>query len=80
MNNDSGTIFLDEITYASAAQAKILRALQEGEILRVGGSDVIKVDVRIIAATNKSIESMVKEGAFREDLYYRLMWSELLPP
>lgn len=79
---DSGTIFLDEIgDMPLAAQTKILRALQEGEILRVGGSDVIKVDVRIIAATNKSIESMVKEGTFREDLYYRLNVVRIeLPP
>ena len=79
---DSGTIFLDEIgDMPLAAQTKILRALQEGELLRVGGSDVIKVDVRIIAATNKSIESMVKEGTFREDLYYRLNVVRIeLPP
>lgn len=79
---DSGTIFLDEIgDMPLAAQTKILRALQEGELLRVGGSDVIKVDVRIIAATNKSIESMVKEGSFREDLYYRLNVVRIeLPP
>ena len=68
-----GTIFLDEIgDMPLPAQTKILRALQEGEIQRVGGSQTIKIDVRIIAATNKSIESMVKENAFREDLYYRL--------
>ena len=79
---DSGTIFLDEIgDMPLAAQTKILRALQEGELLRVGGSDVIKVDVRIIAATNKSIESMVKEGSFREDLSYRLNVVRIeLPP
>lgn len=79
---DSGTIFLDEIgDMPPAAQTKILRALQEGEILRVGGNEVIKVDVRIIAATNKSIEEMVKEGTFREDLYYRLNVVRIeLPP
>ena len=67
------TLFLDEIGDTSLAlQAKILRALQEREILRVGGADPIKVDVRIIAATNRNLEQMLKEGKFREDLYYRL--------
>lgn len=79
---DTGTIFLDEIgDMPLSAQTKILRALQEGEILRVGGNEVIKIDVRIIAATNKSIEKMVKEGTFREDLYYRLNVVRIeLPP
>jgi DNA-binding NtrC family response regulator len=67
------TLFLDEIGDTSLAmQAKILRVLQEHEILRVGGTEAIKVDVRIIAATNKNLEHMLKEGKFREDLYYRL--------
>ena len=67
------TLFLDEIGDTSLAlQAKILRALQEREILRVGGAEPIKVDVRIIAATNRNLEQMLKEGRFREDLYYRL--------
>ncbi len=67
------TLFLDEIGDTSLAlQAKILRALQEREIMRVGGSEAIKVDVRIIAATNRNLEQMLKEGKFREDLYYRL--------
>lgn len=67
------TLFLDEIGDTSLAlQAKILRALQEREILRVGGVESIKVDVRIIAATNRNLEQMLKEGRFREDLYYRL--------
>jgi two-component system nitrogen regulation response regulator GlnG len=70
---DRGTIFLDEIgDMALATQTKILRVLQQGEIQRVGGTDTIKVDVRIIAATNKDLESMVKAKTFREDLYYRL--------
>jgi len=70
---DGGTIFLDEIgDMALATQTKILRVLQQGEIQRVGGSETIKVDVRIIAATNKNLEAMVKAKTFREDLYYRL--------
>jgi DNA-binding NtrC family response regulator len=67
------TLLLDEIGDTSLAmQAKILRVLQERELLRVGGTEPIKVDVRIIAATNKNLEQMLKEGKFREDLYYRL--------
>jgi two-component system nitrogen regulation response regulator GlnG len=70
---DGGTIFLDEIgDMALATQTKILRVLQQGEIQRVGGTETIRVDVRIIAATNKNLETMVKEKTFREDLYYRL--------
>jgi len=70
---DGGTLFLDEIgDMALPTQTKILRALQEGEIQRVGGNDTIKVDVRLIAATNKNLEKMVESGEFREDLYYRL--------
>lgn len=70
---DRGTIFLDEIgDMALATQTKILRVLQEGEIQRVGGTETIKVDVRVIAATNKDLEKMVQEKEFREDLYYRL--------
>jgi two-component system nitrogen regulation response regulator GlnG len=70
---DGGTIFLDEIgDMALATQTKILRVLQQGEIQRVGGTETIKVDVRIIAATNKDLEEMVKAKTFREDLYYRL--------
>jgi DNA-binding NtrC family response regulator len=70
---DGGTLFLDEIGDMSlATQAKILRALQEREFERVGGKKVIKVDVRIIAATNKDLEAEIKARRFRDDLFYRL--------
>jgi len=70
---DGGTLFLDEIGDMSRdAQAKVLRALEEGVITRVGGSKAIKVDVRVIAATNKDLEHQIDEGEFREDLFYRL--------
>jgi DNA-binding NtrC family response regulator len=70
---DGGTIFLDEIgDMAPATQTKILRALQQGEIQRVGGTGIIKVKVRMLAATNKDLEKMVEDKTFREDLYYRL--------
>jgi nitrogen regulation protein NR(I) len=79
---DGGTIFLDEIgDMALPTQTKILRVLQEGEIQRVGGSETIKVDVRVIAATNRNLEEMVAARTFREDLYYRLNVVRLrLPP
>ncbi len=70
---NKGTLFLDEITEMSPSmQAKLLRVIQEKEFLRLGGTTPIKVDVRFIAATNKDLKSLIKEGKFREDLYYRL--------
>ena len=70
---DGGTLFLDEIGEIDAAtQVKLLRALGEQTIERVGGSKPIKVDVRVVAATNKDLAKMVDEGKFREDLYWRL--------
>ena len=70
---DGGTLFLDEIGDMSLrAQAKVLRVLQEGEIEKVGGGQTLQVDVRVIAATNRNLEQDVKEGRFREDLFFRL--------
>ena len=70
---DGGTLFLDEIGDMSIeAQAKVLRALQTGEIMRVGGERVFHVDVRVVAATNKDLEEEVQRGGFREDLFFRL--------
>ncbi|WP_066069589.1 sigma 54-interacting transcriptional regulator [Neobacillus soli] len=79
---NGGTLFLDEIGDMSLAlQAKLLRVLQEREFYRVGGTVRIQVDVRIIAATNRNLEEMVKGGLFREDLYYRLNVISLnIPP
>lgn len=70
---NGGTILLDEIgDMPMNMQVKLLRVIQEKELVRVGGNDVIKVDVRVIASTNKSLEQLMKDGKFREDLYYRL--------
>ena len=70
---DGGTLFIDEIGDISPrVQVKLLRALQFGEIERVGGSEVLKVDVRVIAATNRNLEELIAKGEFREDLFYRI--------
>jgi Nif-specific regulatory protein len=79
---DGGTLFLDEIGEISPSfQAKLLRVLQEGELERVGGTSTLKVDVRLVAATNRNLEEAVSRGAFRADLYYRIsVVPILLPP
>jgi DNA-binding NtrC family response regulator len=79
---DQGTIFFDEISTISAeTQAKLLRVIQEREFMRLGGTDTIKVDVRILAASNEDLMNLVREGRFREDLYHRLNVISLqLPP
>jgi two-component system response regulator HydG len=70
---DGGTLFLDEIAEMSPqAQVRLLRVLQDGELTRIGGSEVVKTDVRVIAATNVDLEQAIEQGRFRRDLYYRL--------
>jgi DNA-binding NtrC family response regulator len=76
---DTGTLFLDEIAeMAPNLQAKLLKVIEEGEFYRVGGTKPIKVDVRFIAATNQNVRTVIAEGRFREDLYYRLNIMEIL--
>ncbi|MEO8361339.1 MAG: sigma-54 dependent transcriptional regulator [Vicinamibacteria bacterium] len=77
-----GTIFLDEIgDMSSRAQAKVLRVLQEGEVERIGSQKTLKVDVRVIAATNKNLEQAISDGQFREDLFFRLSVIDIeVPP
>ena len=78
---DGGTLFLDEIGDMSlSVQAKVLRALEQGEFERVGGAKTFRVDVRVIAATNKNLHAEVERGKFREDLYFRLNVVPLTAP
>jgi two-component system response regulator HydG len=79
---NGGTLFLDEVgDMPGALQAKLLRVLENGEVTRIGSNETIKVDVRLVAATNRDLEQMIKEGKFRQDLYYRLRVGLLrIPP
>lgn len=78
---DTGTLFLDEIAeMAPNLQAKLLKVIEEGEFYRVGGTRPIKVDVRFIASTNQNVRTVINEGRFREDLYYRLNIMEIFIP
>jgi transcriptional regulator with GAF, ATPase, and Fis domain len=79
---DGGTLFLDDVgELPLAAQAKLLRVLQEGEIERLGGEQTRKINVRLVAATNVDLQQAVKDGRFRSDLYYRLaIYPVLIPP
>src|SRR5699024_6363543 len=78
---NGGTLFLDEIgDMSTEAQAKVLRALQENAIIRVGGSEKIAVDVRVIAATNKDIQQEISDGNFREDLFHRINVIPIIVP
>src|SRR5213078_812319 len=79
---DGGTLFLDEIGDLNlATQVKLLRILQEREFERLGSTDTVKVNVRLVAATHKDLEKAISEGAFREDLYYRLnVFAIFVPP
>ena len=79
---DGGTLFLDEVgDLPSDVQVKLLRVLQEREFERVGGSETIKVDVRVVSATHRDLEKQIADGTFREDLYYRLnVFPIVLPP
>lgn len=78
---DGGTLFIDEVgDIPLSAQVKLLRAIQFGEVQRLGGSQTINTDVRIIAATHKNLEEMIEEGSFRQDLYYRLNVVQIIIP
>jgi DNA-binding NtrC family response regulator len=78
---NKGTIFLDEVGETSAnMQVKLLRVLESGDLLRVGGVDTVRVDVRIVAATNRRLADAVRDGSFRQDLYYRLKGVNLVIP